>query len=408
MSTLLECSTCLILVSFLFLPAVHPPNAKRSSTFVPGVNLRLFQVDNGPQVPDPEEESLGTFLSVNDDDDDGDEQTDNCNELIDGKQDRRDLARLELAVPFWRKATGPVEVIANNANLVRLFDDQGHSLTLPVKLDAARFRSGPMSYYIEGLLPGRVTLTLRMTYNSTNQEDKVSLTVGQIVSVKLIFEDGPHARPELAKNLTYKVLTTLAHNRVQRDIKASFFVQTHALLRGGTPVGQSMITAVSEAGHRVEVHTGSDQDHVLHTERFGEHPYDIDGDDKADGQNALESDLMRAKFRIAELTGRTPTRVSPPSMLYHEGVLETYSRMGLKIQLWDVDGGDTTTCSTVQCMTGRLRVKTQKQVTNGKGSVILLLHDIKPITADNLETFLKAVEDAIQHMGRNVRFDLLE
>ncbi|MGH9805236.1 MAG: polysaccharide deacetylase family protein, partial [Candidatus Acidiferrales bacterium] len=199
-----------------------------------------------------------------------------------------------------------------------------------------------------------------------------------------------------------------AQNRVQNNLPATFFVQTHAPFRGDNPVGQGLITAEGTAGHHVEVHTGSDEDHALHTDRVLEPPYDANEDgvvDALDGQNGLESDLIRAKARIFALTGRTPLLVRPPVGLTNPAVETSYANVGLTMQLWDVDSGDTIPCGDdLPCVLNKVRTDIQDFIDNGQFSQVFLGHDVKQVTADNLGTILKGIEDAIQHRGRNVVF----
>lgn len=373
------------------------------------LDLGLFEVDNGPQVGETQEETDGAHLSLNKDDDDADGEKDNSNATIDGVEDQRDMIRLQLDVQPWDTISGTIRFSTDNPNLIRVFNEQDEPVTLPETMEAARFNSGPLNYHVEGVLPGSVTFTFTLLEEPVTLEDVVKVMVGREIGIQLIFYDGPVSDLPLADNLTQKVLDALAQNEVQDSIKAAFFIQTHVSYRGGNSVGQAMIAAESEAGHLVEIHTGSDEDHAPHGDRAEQPPYDINGDGQPDGQNGLESDLLRAKARIEELTGRTPLRVTPPEAVINQAVLDTYARVDLMLQLWDVSSGDTVPClSDLPCIRNRLRTGIQNFIDDGNQSVIVTFHDIKEATANNLEEFLRVIENTIQHRGRNVRFEVLD
>lgn len=395
----------------------NPPPAGGASATLPfsimdaampvEVHLNLFEVDNGPQVPDASKATVGTNLSINSDDDDKDDSPDNSDALINGSEDRRDMARLELNVQPWDAITGVISVTADASAAIRVFNEHGQAVVLPETIDPARFNAGPIGYYAEGLTANDVILTLRYTEGSTVMEDKVKLTIGRETVIRLTFDDGP----ETDNGYSQKILDSLAANPAENNIKATFFVQTHVEYRGGSPAGQAMMTAEHDAGHHVEVHTGSTEDHIDHTVRVEEPPYDVDGDGSADGQNALESDMIRAKSRILDLTGQIPVYVRPPYLSYNSKVLDTYQRVSLTMQLWDVDSGDSDeTCQiSVDCIKDKLTTQIQFFIDPyiGKQDLIVIFHDIQPITANNLGAFLKAIQDAVQHKGRNVRFSPL-
>lgn len=376
------------------------------------VQMSLFAVDDGPPVPDPDELTLGTPLSVNDDDDDGDGRPDASDAVLNGGEDRRDSARVRLDVQPWDKVSGTIQLSAVGASLIRVFDDQDQPVSLPETLLAARFGTGAIDYRVEGLAAGSATLTLALTEGP--QQDQARLLVGQQTGIQLTFDDGPDATdPGVETNLSKLVVDTLGANPVKNGILATFFVQTHVPFRGGAVTGQDRIAAEGAAGHHVEVHTGSTDEHVDHTVRVAEPPHDASGDGTVgpeDGENGLESDLIRAKERIRLLTGRMPLLVRPPYGALNPAVTDTYARQGLTLSLWDVDSGDTTACAsatTNACMSARLRAEVQGKIDAGSTEIVLLFHDVKVMTAENVAVFLKVLEDAVQHRGRNARFDLV-
>jgi peptidoglycan/xylan/chitin deacetylase (PgdA/CDA1 family) len=116
----------------------------------------------------------------------------------------------------------------------------------------------------------------------------------------LTFDDGSHAAAgDGVKNHTVEIATLLK----ARNIIGAFFIQTHVSHRFGSAAGKSVVKAVSDLGHVIAIHTGSDDDHASHTKRVATPAYDVDGEKKPDGMNGLESDLIRAKAEIQRLLG---------------------------------------------------------------------------------------------------------
>jgi peptidoglycan/xylan/chitin deacetylase (PgdA/CDA1 family) len=364
------------------------------------IDLDVFRVDKGAEVPDALEESRGTHLSINNDDDDGDGEPDNANERIDGDKDRRDMARLRLDVKAPASFEGKVRLTADNPETVRVFDESDRPIGLPAELDVSRFSAGPLTYLVEGLVQGTTILKLGFG-DQPELEDRIKLVIGEVVTAKLTFDDGPH------ETLTPLVLSTLATNRIHPNLPAVFFVQTHAPGRGGSPIGEQLIRGQALEGHDVEIHTGSDVDHASHIERARDDPYDVTGDGVPDGQNGLESDLIRAKAKLKALTGRTPLLVRPPQGNHNPAVLATYARVGLGIKLWNVDSKDTQSCSTFICLEEALIKAIQGSIDSQQPPINLtiLFHDTKSVTANNLEKLIKVTEDAVQHRGRNIKYE---
>jgi len=247
--------------------------------------------------------------------------------------------------------------------------------------------------------------TLRLTKEGDSAFERKIKFIVYSIGIILTFDDGPHAAT--TNNYTQMVMDTLAVNSVENGIKAAFFVQTHVPYRGGSSVGQQKITAMENEGHQVEIHTGSTEDHVYHTVRVTAAPYDVDGDGNPDGQNGLESDLIRAKKRINTLTGGTPAFVRPPGGAYNQAVLSTYQRVNLTIKMWDVDSTDSSPGATVESIKNALRSQITSKISAAGTKLIILFHDIKSITANNLDEFLQEIADSVEDAGYVVGFELL-
>ncbi|HYE17545.1 MAG TPA: polysaccharide deacetylase family protein [Tepidisphaeraceae bacterium] len=221
-----------------------------------------------------------------------------------------------------------------------------------------------------------------------------------LLQLALSFDDGPHA---LATGYTAQVVKVLAANSVQPGIKAAFFVQTHAPARGGDPVGRQLITDASRAGHVVGIHTGSQTDHALHTVRVGAPAENVTGTADPDGENGLQSDMIRAKSRLAELTGSVPKYVRPTEGKHDRRVLATYGREGLKMVLWDVDGQDRAD-RTAEQVRSSLTAGVRAMFQGARASAVILLHDVQRATAAHLESYLQAMKAGASNPGDQVSF----
>jgi peptidoglycan/xylan/chitin deacetylase (PgdA/CDA1 family) len=225
------------------------------------------------------------------------------------------------------------------------------------------------------------------------------------VKVYLSFDDGPHtALPGTGANYTENIMMVLGRNSVQDDIKALFCVQTHVDNRGGDPVGQRLISRLYEEGHIVAVHTGSDRDHVSHKLRVVGPAYDTNGDrvvDAIDGENALDSDMIRAISRIGTLTGGPPKYVRPTYGSHNAATRAVYSKNGLKMLMWDIDSEDSLRHYPAGAqLANALRNKVRRQVRKGKTEMLVLFHDIKTGTQAHLDDYLIAIFEGAQDAGK--------
>jgi peptidoglycan/xylan/chitin deacetylase (PgdA/CDA1 family) len=208
---------------------------------------------------------------------------------------------------------------------------------------------------------------------------KTCVTPPPPITVRLTFDDGPTSA---APHNTRKVLTTLANNVVQSNIPVTFFVQTHVPIRGGHPEGIQTMEMALAAGHDIMIHTGSDEDHVDHRVRVGDLPY-------AGGANALESDLIRAKARISSLSGGSvPIYVRAPGGATNTAVLQTYASQNLTHKLWDLDSADSSGGATLGSVNLAVINGMHSRLNQGDTDIVILFHDIKSVTADNLATYL--------------------
>jgi len=215
------------------------------------------------------------------------------------------------------------------------------------------------------------------------------------ITVRLTFDDGPTSA---SPHNTRTVLAVLAANTTQANIPATFFVQTHVPNRGGAPGGIQTMEMELAAGHTLGIHTGSVTDHTLHTIRVAQPPY-------AGGANALESDLIVAKARIAGLAGGyVPTLVRAPTGATNAAVLQSYANQGLTHRGWDLDSTDSASGATMGSINVNVWQGMESRLAAGDNDIVVLFHDIKSLTADNLPTYIWNIRNTAKNANCSVLF----
>lgn len=162
------------------------PNTKTVTVIVVEVGLDVFNEHAGPKLDENNEVSPGSFVLINQDDDDGANGVDNSNEVIDGASDKLDMAKMQLNVQPAAKLSGvTIELSANGAANVRVFDESDNKVTLPQTISASKFASGSLDYYVEGLTAGDATFYLKVkNAGVTICEDTVKITVNSYTNWK--------------------------------------------------------------------------------------------------------------------------------------------------------------------------------------------------------------------------------
>ena len=244
--------------------------------------------------------------------------------------------------------------------------------------------------------------------SETSPSAAATETKEDVIEVVLTFDDGPHARqPTYGKNYTQEVVRTLKDNLLQKNIKAGFFVQTHAPGRGATPIGQAVIVLLARQRHVIGIHTGSTADHASHFARVAAAAYDANRNgvvDAADGANGLESDMIRAKARIRRLAGSDCLYVRPTYGQRNVATRAVYRRQGLKMILWDIDSKDNTGSPSVDDVNRNIQEGMRTCLAAGKNQIVILFHDINSRTALNLEEYLANICIAARELGKTVVF----
>ena len=131
---------------------------------------------------------------------------------------------------------------------------------------------------------------------------------------------------------------------------------------------------------------------------------DFNGDgivDEKDGENGLDSDMIRAIKRIEDLTGVKPEYVRPTYGSHNNATNSIYKKNGLKMIFWDIDSAD---ClrrySPGADLAASLRSKIRQSIIREKTGVIVLFHDIKYPTQRYLDDYLIAMYEGAQDAGK--------
>lgn len=235
----------------------------------------------------------------------------------------------------------------------------------------------------------------------------VTVRAADPCKILLTFDDGPQSAN------TSKVAKALD----DRGISGVFFVQTHALMCGKDEdcAGNKVILEKVHPKHLVAIHTGSKEDHVEHWRRVALAAENVTGDAKPDGENALESDMIRAKERLLSLLGTVPAYVRAPrgektnpkpkpgDVSTTAKVNAAYASQKLKHIGWDKDSQDSKPGATAETVTANLG-KASAPEFGGAGPVIILFHDRNGITATNIGKYIDAIKQSCKDQNREATF----
>ena len=213
------------------------------------------------------------------------------------------------------------------------------------------------------------------------------------VRILLTFDDGPHGDALGGDNRTEKVLDALRRKRA----KAVFFIQTHAPSRLGTPNGARVASQIHAEGHILAVHSGGFVDHRCHKWRCTQ-PADMTGT-----INGLDSDMMRARLAIREITGRDPGFVRATYGYTNSDCMEVYARNGLKHVYWDLPSNDHNKTASRESVQAHLQTEMRRLAT-GPVDLICLFHDINKVTAEHTADFIDAIAAAVRVTGHTPIF----
>lgn len=212
------------------------------------------------------------------------------------------------------------------------------------------------------------------------------------VNVILTFDDGPHLGAGSA-NRTQRVLSVLDDH----NINAVFFIQYHP---AKTTRGTNIVNQAHREGHIIGVHTGMDSPDA-HADA-NDHPNRV-------GDKLLDDDMRQAKDFIRARTGADPKYVRPPFGRHNSAVRAEYRRQNLNMIMWDIESRDAYTGSTEESINTRLRSEINRLLDRGDRNLVILFHDIHPITSQpaSLNRFIQTIKDTIDNHEDDLTHDLV-
>jgi len=221
---------------------------------------------------------------------------------------------------------------------------------------------------------------------------------GNQVRFILTFDDGPCPQ----NDSTQRILDAL-----RGKMAAAFFVQTHVAWRGELPAGQALLRSTSADGHLVCIHTGSDEDHERHTIRAEKPAY-------AGGNNALESDMIRAKARLTTETNAKGIPfvraaygiIGDPNTPIRSIIEKVYKDQNLKHIHWDIYTGDSDPDrGTPADIKKKLEADVKDQINRERTDIIILFHDLESTdTPAHIADYIEAIRQAAQSLGKTATF----
>ncbi|WP_095056917.1 polysaccharide deacetylase family protein [Pseudomonas sp. Irchel s3f7] len=212
----------------------------------------------------------------------------------------------------------------------------------------------------------------------------------------LTFDDGPSASSWW--NPTVTVLESLAHNPLQPNIKAVFFVQTRAPRAGGSDLGREIMRREHAEGHVLGFHTATPS----HTNHRSLDPAE------------LEQALTDGSADIAAMTGVPTVLLRPPFWNYDKRTFAAYQQHGLHVLLTDLSANDGKIWgfnASPRRRSHMLRSMSEVReriargelpVVDGVIPVVVTFHDLNRYTARHAREYLQILLDSAQASGVKV------
>ena len=208
----------------------------------------------------------------------------------------------------------------------------------------------------------------------------------------LTFDDGPAAAA--SDNPTVHVLQVLAHNPLQDNIKAVFFVQTRAWHGGGTDIGRALIKTEFDAGHVVALHSAT----PLHSNHLFM------------SATALAQNMERGVEDLVSVTGAAPKLVRPTFWAYDAATLAIYHEHGMQMMLTDLSANDGKIYgvnwswhkrSNLLAHLAETRVHWAAgamPVADGVTPVVVTFHDVNTYTSRHIEEYMEILLDVAHEL----------
>jgi peptidoglycan/xylan/chitin deacetylase (PgdA/CDA1 family) len=210
----------------------------------------------------------------------------------------------------------------------------------------------------------------------------------------LTFDDGPSLRKPF--NPTIAILEQLAHNDVQPQIKAVFFVQTRSASAGGTPLGQEILRSIHDEGHVIALHSGSVRGHKNH--RFLS-PVELD------------QSLSDGTADIRAISGYDPSLVRPPYWSFDVHTQAAYRAHGLDMLLTDVSARDGKIWGWHISLRRRIHFRAKLAevrrgieedrlpIVQGVVPIVITFHDTNDFTARHMQEYLQILVEESRRVG---------
>lgn len=214
----------------------------------------------------------------------------------------------------------------------------------------------------------------------------------QTSRILLTFDDGPSASEEF--NTTLEILKQLESNEVQLEIKAIFFVQTRNAEGGGSELGQRLLHVTHSSGHVLGLHSGTKRGHIRHTTMSPEE---------------LGESLRAGQDDLRAITHRDPAFIRPTFWGYNDQTIGVYHTHNMKMLLTDIntrDGSQFNNLFGLRARVARQFQRVRRAIERGelpryRGHVPLVIsfHDLNPITANNLRSYLRMIIEEAKAAG---------
>lgn len=208
----------------------------------------------------------------------------------------------------------------------------------------------------------------------------------------LTFDDGPAAAA--SDNPTVHILDVLAHNAMQDNVKAVFFVQTRAWHGGGTAVGRGLIKREFDAGHVVALHSAT----ALHAN----HRFMSATDLALNMEHGVED--------LVSVTGAAPKLVRPTFWAYNAETMAIYHAHGMQMLLTDLSANDGKIYGVNWSWHKRANLLTHlaetrerwaagaMPVADGATPVVVTFHDVNTYTSRNIEEYMQILLDVAHEL----------
>ncbi|KPC25662.1 Polysaccharide deacetylase [Pseudomonas syringae pv. cilantro] len=209
----------------------------------------------------------------------------------------------------------------------------------------------------------------------------------------LTFDDGPSA--STFYNPTITVLDSLAHNPVQPNIKAVFFVQTGATGAGNSEQGRAIMQREHEEGHLLGFHTATPH-HTNH---------------RSLTDDELEQSLTQGCDILASITGSPTLLLRPPFWNYDKRTFSAYQRHSLNVLLTDLSANDGKIWGYNFSLRRRSNMVSQLSqvreriaagalpVVDGVIPVVVTFHDLNRYTARHAQEYVQILVDSAAQTG---------